>query len=463
MNRKRLFEICNVFEKQATNKLAGTLQFPKELVDQISDWAIARYAALILSRMEYRTKNRQNWLTNFKSSVDSFKEFAIQMIQGTKPFITDKWEEIPFFSYLRDEHTGLRGIIKEDQYYVSLHVKPQGDEFEATLFIPDERGTYTKSKIGTFSDVQKFVRSYSSPIMNKIKNAEEFYKNIFELEKSSKDLTVVKGILQRLSKDANIAKSLEIGGDPALVKYFEIDISTLPYFKETKQFSNNTRLSVSAEFKESTQSSYWHPNKSTNLIEGKLYIGRIVIARNTWERTKQLVESKDPISILKKELDDITRTVRHETQHLIQGYINILHGLEERGGLPSFKYRDPEYNPHGAPRSSSLAFPGNRLEHELRDVEFYTRLSDEIHNFNRIKTTLPISLIRPIIMHWIGETPPNFQVLVDRERIKANAIQLDAIHEALEFARRRTFFKFLKLYQITKYRKAVKEFIKAVS
>ena len=82
----------------------------------------------------------------------------------------------------------------------------------------------------------------------------------------------------------------------------------------------------------------------------------------------------------------LTTTVRHEMQHFAQDALRVIRGLHEDAGLPSSSIRTPFADPSGALRTDSSApmdeeDPHNRIRHELRDVEFQTRLSDEVDRF----------------------------------------------------------------------------------
>lgn len=122
-------------------------------------------------------------------------------------------------------------------------------------------------------------------------------------------------------------------------------------------------------------------------------------------------------------LRGILRTVRHEVQHVGQDLlptIKMVVGVQDMG-LPSIRLRE---------------FQGRRRkrkqprEHALRDVEFYTRLADEISEY----------------VAEAQKTQPRYYE--------------DLFHERLAT---RTFFQKLQEYQPKKYRKAVSEFYKGIS
>ena len=122
-------------------------------------------------------------------------------------------------------------------------------------------------------------------------------------------------------------------------------------------------------------------------------------------------------------LDHIRSVLRHEMQHVGQTYLAVLFSLKENAGLPSKNIRYPSKAPASAQQST-------QKEHALRDVEFMTRLGDEVANY--------LSSIR-------------------REKATPQKAK-EMLGAAL---RTRPFFLALKKYEPLKWKKAVSEFVKA--
>jgi hypothetical protein len=204
----------------------------------------------------------------------------------------------------------------------------------------------------------------------------------------------------------------------------------------------------------------------------------------------------------------IKRVIRHELQHYVQSYIGFEHTLDlydTIGGLPSKKLRDKHFDKiheFGVVRPSKddvylpteifdLKDPSGKVLHELRDVEFYTRLSDAITIFNRIKKKLPVPLHMDFANAFIARTPLDvFMYKYDKyltaefnrayaEHMKnADADTLKTIQEQIrnqvdqqvknvddyftDFVPDR-FFKMLRKYQPKKYEKAVSVFITKIN
>lgn len=133
----------------------------------------------------------------------------------------------------------------------------------------------------------------------------------------------------------------------------------------------------------------------------------------------------------------IHSTARHELQHLVQSQIKFMKEKpgdirREEGGLPSKKIRNVEYNIHGTPTSSIQG--KERQEHALRDIEFYPRLSDEVQSFRNRYQYRKDNDKYELAKEWVG--------LIGSESS--------------------SFFKQLRENAPNKWKKAIKEFFKAI-
>lgn len=160
----------------------------------------------------------------------------------------------------------------------------------------------------------------------------------------------------------------------------------------------------------------------------------------------QYADEKKEIDRRKKETESMAlRFLPHELGHFMQSYMQAATG-NENAGKPGANIRTPDYTqqlhpsvqqPIGAEFERNEAirqrvkkmdeqrgrFSAHPNWHDLDDVEFYTLLSDEVQKFLH----LPIQ-VSPV------------------EHIQTSK-----------------FFKSLKNYAPEKYRKAVSEFVKAVT
>lgn len=147
-------------------------------------------------------------------------------------------------------------------------------------------------------------------------------------------------------------------------------------------------------------------------------------------------------------LSEMLRILRHELRHVGQDVLAAIHGVSEDAGLPSRSTRDLEYGSSGRKLDAPVDERGRTLmrTHPLRDVEFYTRLGDEVDRFVRFSRKIPMNLRRDALRSWVGA--------LDEEVLDPNGERVSAPQE---------FFAMLKRHEPGKWRKAVAEFYKAVA
>ena len=150
-------------------------------------------------------------------------------------------------------------------------------------------------------------------------------------------------------------------------------------------------------------------------------------------------------STFRSQVLDLQSTVRHELQHLSQTVLTITRGLGsdadqlwggkgDLAGLPSRSVRSPGVLPNE-----------EGVSHALRDIEFQTRLGDEVDRFLRWAEGLPVSLRRRALRVWVG--------------LRSD---LDADETRLVGRVEREFWVALRDHQRGKWQKGVSEFVKAV-
>jgi hypothetical protein len=122
------------------------------------------------------------------------------------------------------------------------------------------------------------------------------------------------------------------------------------------------------------------------------------------------------IDQLKDRIADLRSTVRHELQHFVQEYLAPYAGKAEYGGLPFSQTKGQLISPEGLSTEEPMSWqrklfdlkdPAGRVYHELRDIEFYTRLSDSIEAFGILRRHFPIALHRDLVRAFIDDMPVN--------------------------------------------------------
>lgn len=214
-----------------------------------------------------------------------------------------------------------------------------------------------------------------------------------------------------------------------------------------------------------------------------IMLGTVYVAADLDNDAKKIESLAD----LKKKLDVLKQTTRHELQHFMQTAMSYLisGGASKEFGLPSRKIRETEQKQPPTGQSEKTY-----SSHALRDVEFYTRLSDNIDEYNRVKTELPVplhNLLRRGFIKDISSEEFKSKLLGELRVLEDKSMQKDprwsgySDMRKVEFLERSinintrqfripyeavvsdNFFAKLKEHQPAKYRKAVIEFLKAIS
>lgn len=239
-------------------------------------------------------------------------------------------------------------------------------------------------------------------------------------------------------------------------KTFKVKLDDLPYFKdeESKEYLENFFLNLKCFFitSQSGKDKIYSEENWNGLWEpGKLYV---------YYKIPE-AEQIDDI-LIKRDLEFIQNTVRHELQHAVQEYLKNIKNLKESGGLPSKKIRDPNVSPEG------LSLQHERTDYLARDNEFYTELADNINNFKTIVQQYPKRIHAALFKTWIDQLPfESFKMMLQKELEISYPTQ--KLNEPNFIARldyiqkQNNAFRMLKTQHPLKYNKSIKEFYKIVS
>lgn len=160
-----------------------------------------------------------------------------------------------------------------------------------------------------------------------------------------------------------------------------------------------------------------------------------------WSMNFPLISSKGlgDWPFLKGYLSDLTRTVRHEAQHMAQSILDVMAGNSKHDrGLPGKGLRTPAWDQNKA----LDLFEGADYQdlHSMDDTEFYPVLQNAIDLSKDYLTQIPKNQWRDVVGQIVvgsKDTPPKLKAAAD-------------------------FFKTLRKYAPGKWRKAVGEFTKEV-
>jgi hypothetical protein len=189
--------------------------------------------------------------------------------------------------------------------------------------------------------------------------------------------------------------------------------------------------------------------------------------KGLWNGMIYLFKNEDDLAIdlysLRQELTDIEITIRHEMQHMMQEHLALLQAIPDgyggierlpQAGLPGKKYRTPGFDEYGRPMER-----GQPLEHEQRDIEFYTNLTDNLDQYKRIINSVPLPVRQAFFKAWVGQMPiEEFGKLIDSISVssgrhpKAWIIDFASVRAALQTSQ--AFFG--RFNAMPKYDKAIK-------
>ena len=136
------------------------------------------------------------------------------------------------------------------------------------------------------------------------------------------------------------------------------------------------------------------------------------------------------------------------------------------GGLPGYNIKSKDYDYHGR----DFKTKEREQPHTLRDIEFYTDLSDAVYSIKKLLTKFPKIIWKKIISSIVNAQLTSLyddeqEVLKFKNTFdeRYTAHQIDSmIDQDIKNSYAFRFFKELKINAPYKYKKAVKEFYKAI-
>lgn len=201
-----------------------------------------------------------------------------------------------------------------------------------------------------------------------------------------------------------------------------------------------------------------------------------------WEHVSKRLSVVVPAHAGPDQAESISTTLAHELRHFLQSYLE--YGLDQqryeldkdptrvRPGFPSRKIRTPEFKQWMSPdhpnsrgvdpevyrKLKDRGIDPKRLDwHSLDDVEFYTKLPDSIDDFRKLWAQYGSpEILNHAIRRWTGaqHLPPRGYA-IDTEALGGDVV--------MRYFSPDRFFVTLRKHAPGKWRKAVSEFVKAVT
>ena len=183
-----------------------------------------------------------------------------------------------------------------------------------------------------------------------------------------------------------IVSSLKIKGLSTPYTHKDQFEKALDRFPKQYLTSKNIHLNLGAKA-EVTHPDFMHPIKLVFVFQKGNTLGSHIFGQDSVHTIKITIPEKRYYS--KKDLNDVRDTVRHELVHAVQEEIASRNFLPDRGGLP-FAKKDKRFRQHDSAGERRVRNELRQLGldpslanfHALDDVEFYTRLLDEVEEFN---------------------------------------------------------------------------------
>lgn len=489
-----LFKLLDNF-----TKLAAEIKIPERLLKEATDYTVGCYSTIMSEMLESKIENlkRRNKMYNYILELIEKLNKIYNYIQDLS-YDEDKLDElmsylskninVPEFLFEIDED-GFYGIINPAKFYASIYSDNTDDEyyifinFDANIKKEDKteriRSHIVKDNINR-EEVINILIEQKDNLVRLIEALDDFkYSYKVEDNEGIKRLSLINAEFIKLSK--------LLGDDDVYnAKLLKINSSEIPYInlKDNKTFEFKLRFlyneNMAKSISETNFAGLWEEIIDEN--KDSIYVGYMYVYRNV---EKDIYD----FSILEN-VEDIKIATRHELQHFIQSLIKSITG--SLGGLPSKKIRDTNIDPSGIIEKEDtykeISDPSDsygRVKHELRDVEFYTNLSDSVEYFNKFKKYIPLQLHTYFALYWIDhisrkqfdeklhefirnyvykkhDLDPkeyNYHSTADRE---INSILDNLTYKLLKSSNHRYLFKILKKYQPKKYRKAVSVFMNSI-
>ena len=398
-------------------RCAGILEFPPKVREQVWQWVRERYASHILYHVEKRLAPIHKWKGYKEKQLAKYHQELNTAPAKIKALEVGESYAIQF----KEPNKWAYGVIRlpdEDGYAYYDY----GQSYAG--------GRFHWNKGGGYGDrFETALRTVEGTIREEIQNLEKAQtplgdENLVEL------MLLRKECLRYASRAVPLKDS-----DKHL---FTVDLTdwkylaSIPNWQDILLANNNFKLLTVVLFPRPhpTRGGQWDARAMEMEVDAPDYI-------------------PTQVSGFHGALESLGETIDHEMRHLAQSVLSWVRGKEDQhAGLPSKNLHLDKAEEDKLPRDPhSPSYPA----HALRDVEFYTRLGDEVKKFLRTLKDFPPYTRRWALRVWVDLPPGKSPIDPSEDKFGLRRIAPS------------DFFKMLKQHQPQKWRKAVKEFEKAVT
>lgn len=438
--------------------IAGILQAPPAMVDQVFAWAVGILAATDMAKLEHDL--------DLARITDRSQESRMQEVEAA----VDAWEAAPTsWKAYKAYNDAMWNFGSPGERWNAKDFQKLTPERREAL---EERAR--RSIAGAREQVARRRRLPS------------------DVERVETEMQRVKGLVQ--------PGAVPMTGD-SIEKVFPIDTAGWRYWSADlqRQFEERVRTEgqalldrldeAMAEAKlppemyemmaKTLRKQVENPQAAWDSIKVKM-IRKGTNFAGHWQEGTRTLTLVAPYGTYQHLLDDLQDTIRHELQHFAQSYLafmidatfkakkpgfpaELLRTREFRQDMgrhhPSFNPQSPEAKQVYQKLKSQGIDPRGVDFHSLDDIEFYTKLADAVSKFKRAVQRAPKGDIKMAIRLYTGATPmPSTHDRNWHEKLVA----LGGYDFTKWFEPDRFFLALLKQAK-PKWKKAVAEFVKAVT
>jgi hypothetical protein len=473
-------------------KLAGLLKVPDALYKEVSEWAVSTYCVKlqeIYNKFLYEAIRRTD-IAKSLEKIKSSKVYEFLLLDMTTSFDDYDFNKlvgiggnhvsltISHFDRNETDKTRLAGLYEwmnnpaALDFFIHKH-KDNTYNYRLSLHHKTENEGKIEFNSGTLLNVSKeFIIENLKENASNINTILDDFRNFdyeFYDDRYINKLKIFANELKKYitDKSGTYKEISDIGELDKLIQYY-FSKEEIAQFELTKQIDLQCLFLTSKEKAES----YYDKEPFAGLWQSSK--NRLIVVKELPDINELSYYDQNTLT---KDLDSIKQIVRHELQHFMQTYIFKIKNLKENGGLPSKKIRNKDYDPSGyTPKEEG------RLQHSLRDIEFYTDLTDAVDEFKYIVNKFPIRLKKKLFQFVVGNySYDNFttdifkEMQINNPRSYGTRSEFDISKDSLvkdylslinanfyKIESIRGFFQSLKTHQPLKYKKAVTEFYKEV-
>jgi len=460
MNLDKLINQINIFYKYA-----GLLKVPEKAIKEAEEFIIPKYYQYVSDNLLEIIK-KQSYHLKLNPEIAAYAKtwnaiFALMLNIAYKE--QDFERDLEKLLRITSQSIGLPSMenywdTSKDSAYIFINKK---DNTYSVHFKSDfyyEGKSYNTSINKSNLSLEELITIFQQ-IIPDVQDLADKITDFYNLNQNSKDyklkeLKVNQAIYKQKAKNAKSQKSITIN----------VTDSDIPELTKLQNQYRSFNFDIFFIHDKSEM-----PKNTAGIYQLKKYQDKSI--GNIYILCPEISDFESSEQIHEKYLD-LKSVIRHEIQHFVQYFIKKIHFLKQEGGLPSAKLKNPNVNTYGIPINpvkSELIDQDDshkRVLHPLRDIEFYSELSDSIEYFNRYKNKLPLYLHHLYAKRYVDNIDEN-SYLEQAENILNQKYSSDEkvqsiLNDVLNHSKIDNFFTTLKKYQPMKYKKAVTEFMKAI-